>query len=272
LPRFHPAEALAGAGLGAGAGGLYHAYKKHTDPTYHGSAWTPILGGAALGGLAADVIGDRARRYLSNTLAPASYQVDDKLDEIRPTANKVWTGAILDQPTDEYRNSMQKIQGNSSLLPDIRYDLQRRALGVPERFHLLTSENGVAGIDLDHPRIKSEFPDVRTDPSSQANLQMYLQHTLGAHQKELTPGLTSLKDSWDFDLHENERERLKANLNWFTGLDPEAQSPAMKGGYSTASKTLPTRTTELMSDLGRVGLGLVTKPVPIKFDIPRTEF
>jgi hypothetical protein len=29
LPGFHPLESAAGAGLGAGAGGLYHLYKKH---------------------------------------------------------------------------------------------------------------------------------------------------------------------------------------------------------------------------------------------------
>jgi hypothetical protein len=65
LPRIRPLDTAVGVGLGAGAGALSAAFAK---PDEEGQKpWmSRVLGGAALGAGAANLVGDRARRYLSD--------------------------------------------------------------------------------------------------------------------------------------------------------------------------------------------------------------
>jgi uncharacterized membrane protein YebE (DUF533 family) len=105
LPNFRLPDTLVGAGTGAGAGWLYDKLKSDeglSEKEKSKNKWRRILGGAGLGTLAANLAGDRARRYISNTIIPFGYGnpgiSNPSALMSKPTASKIWHGAILDQP------------------------------------------------------------------------------------------------------------------------------------------------------------------------------
>ncbi len=75
-PRIRPFDSAVGLGLGA-LGGLGVASVRDAlgsdEEKDNKRYWTHALGGAALGFGGANLVGDRARRYLSNNLPPFSY-------------------------------------------------------------------------------------------------------------------------------------------------------------------------------------------------------
>jgi hypothetical protein len=84
-----------------------------------------------LGGGVANLAGDRARRYISNTLMPFGYD-SDRLKNVKPDSfQKVWNAAILDKPTYDL-NDLKLITdiGNSGGSIDARREIMRRTFGV----------------------------------------------------------------------------------------------------------------------------------------------
>jgi hypothetical protein len=137
LPGLHAKDMLLGAALGGGAGLAYDALaSKPTGEKRLPKALKRILGGAAIGAAGANLVGDRARRYITNTQLPAGYTPGS----ILPTSFKqFWDGAILDKPSFDPKSVQAQADlqpGNkgyaeiSQTIINARRELLRRAFGV----------------------------------------------------------------------------------------------------------------------------------------------
>jgi hypothetical protein len=145
LPGLHPKDILLGAAAGGGAGLLYDlAAGTKPGEKRLPKALKRILGGAAIGGAGANLIGDRARRYITNTTIPLDYDAADKVQQLMPGSLKRFIdAAILDKPSfnpkrvQEYINTL-KMKGTPGDpgpddLPAVinaRRELNRIAFGV----------------------------------------------------------------------------------------------------------------------------------------------
>ncbi|NDD52511.1 hypothetical protein EBZ39_01300 [bacterium] len=154
LPGLHPADTAVGALSGAALGGVYDWLRGNTDKHPKDKRWRTtarrVLTGALLGGAGLNLLGDRARRYISNTLVPFSYNTEQlrdilispsdlatdlqarlqnyragkatltgySLDPARAQQpervdklTKLWQGAVLDQPA--YDANVQRVLANN---------------------------------------------------------------------------------------------------------------------------------------------------------------
>ena len=114
LPTARIPDMTAGAAVGGGLGWLYNKVRKDpklNETEQHKQKWKRIIAGAGLGAAVANLAGDRARRYISNTIIPFSYEnsiapsnpESTAKDEgptslMHPTLKKVWDAGILDKP------------------------------------------------------------------------------------------------------------------------------------------------------------------------------
>jgi hypothetical protein len=138
IPGLHPKDILLGATVGGGAGLLYDALAKH-DPNEARlpKALKRIIGGAAIGGVGANIIGDRARRYISNTVLPVDYGVSNKLQQLKPKSFKHFVdAAIYDKPVFDgqlaagYQTAAEIDPKTFGAMVLARRELQRIGFGV----------------------------------------------------------------------------------------------------------------------------------------------
>jgi hypothetical protein len=99
LPRVRLPDALVGAGVGA-LGGLGYDWIRGAAPGE--GRWRKRLGrmlaGAGVGAMGGSVVGDRFRRYVSNTLVPFGYEPDSVEQQNRGIMSRIWHAGVLDQP------------------------------------------------------------------------------------------------------------------------------------------------------------------------------
>jgi hypothetical protein len=100
LPNLHAPDMLLGGATGAGLGALYDYIRGAPKGKRLSSALTRILGGAALGAGAANVTGDRLRRYVTNSMLPYGYDSGGTLKQLLPRSlQHVRDALILDKPS-----------------------------------------------------------------------------------------------------------------------------------------------------------------------------
>lgn len=138
LPGFHAPDMLLGGAAGAGAGALYDYFKGAPKGKRFSSALKRILGGAAIGALGTNLIGDRARRYISNSVAgPFSYSAEDALTQLKPRSlAHVRDALVLDKPAYDPA-AVEKLKPHFGGQQDVasraiaaRRELNRIAMGV----------------------------------------------------------------------------------------------------------------------------------------------
>lgn len=239
-PRLHVPEATVGALAGGAAGALYHgASSLWEDPRHHArqSLLRRALIGAGIGGVGANLVGDRARRYISNMPNPATYDINSKLQEMGAAGWKGFmTGAIKDKP-------IPLTAENSHITPMrmIRRETLRRGFGVhtddPISDYLKVigkSRNGADILNLSdrffdkNQQIRPEFRDVwqqlapRDFNSIMSAPSGKFVHAngpfLGNFSARNFGDTAQFLDRWDFDLHPDERSDMKSNLmDWWRG-------------------------------------------------------
>lgn len=138
LPGLHAKDMLLGAALGGGAGLAYDALaSKPAGEKRLPKALKRILGGAALGATGANFVGDRARRYITNTQLPFGYGASGSI--LPKSFKQFWEGAVLDKPSFDPAavQEIAKKQPDNKGYPDVlkniigaRRELWRRAFGV----------------------------------------------------------------------------------------------------------------------------------------------
>jgi len=134
LPGVHTKDILLGAAAGAGGGALYDMLSPTPkDKKKLPTALRRILTGAAIGGVGANVVGDRARRYISNVKIPAGYGSAD----LTPKSFAQFGRAFFaDKPAydpEELKALLPALGGNKDVLDDVvqsRRELTRRSFGV----------------------------------------------------------------------------------------------------------------------------------------------
>lgn len=160
-PRIRPLDSAIGAGVGA-LGGLATAGIRDAmgddEEKDNARYWTHGLAGAGLGFGAANLVGDRARRYIANNVAPFGYDGRYGGSEDYQTAAteaglpkgtepsqqaflkpRSWAHfyntAIADRPSEVTRNFMTHKKGPnlSEFSADSRNELLRRHMGLPVR-------------------------------------------------------------------------------------------------------------------------------------------
>jgi len=138
LPGVHPKDMLLGAALGGGAGILYDTLAaKPENEKRLPKALKRILGGAAIGAAGANVVGDRARRYITNTQLPFGYGTSGSV--LPKSFKQFWEGAVLDKPSfdpaavQEIVNSRPYNKQYGAIVQNMlgaRRELLRRTFGV----------------------------------------------------------------------------------------------------------------------------------------------
>jgi len=145
LPGLHPKDILLGSALGGGAGLLYDlAAEQKPGEKRLPKALKRILGGAAIGGLGANLVGDRARRYISNTVLPVNYDTSSKLEQLLPgSLQRFIDAAIYDKPSFNAnvgdvgmaRRELNRIAfGVHRASPDTDYWQQNKTVGGPSYY------------------------------------------------------------------------------------------------------------------------------------------
>lgn len=133
LPRIRGTDSLIGGGLGAGAGYLVDKMRSNQGLTKEEQAKRrnkSLLIGAGAGALGTNLVGDRFRRYLSNTIDPFGYGEKP----IKPQSWKHFVdAAIKDVPTQQYTTPgppeiWDAANGPSTALA--RRELLRRQMGI----------------------------------------------------------------------------------------------------------------------------------------------
>jgi hypothetical protein len=134
LPGIHTPDIAAGSLLGAGGGLVYDLLRGQSpDEQRQVPRWRTrlrrALTGALVGGTAANLVGDRARRYLSNTLLPFGYD-GKNLSNVKPDSwRKIWRAGILDQPSYDPK-TLKEYAGHRSAALGARREIMRRTFGV----------------------------------------------------------------------------------------------------------------------------------------------
>jgi hypothetical protein len=131
LPKLRLPDTVAGSLVGAGAGGLYDLVRGRGRDGKRKTV-KRVLTGALTGAGLANVIGDRFRRYVSNTKLPLGYS-SNAASEIKPSLKRVWNAAILDKQ-DFDPKTLEYWRGGAidmtKFLP-ARYEIVRRQFGLP---------------------------------------------------------------------------------------------------------------------------------------------
>jgi hypothetical protein len=137
LPGIHTKDMLLGGALGGGAGLVYDALaKKPEGKSRLRTALKRILTGAAIGAGGANLVGDRARRYLTNTKIPFGYGTDSIMPK---SLRQFWDAAVLDKPSFDSKALDQLVKDNPGSVADraaldtmldARRELNRRSFGV----------------------------------------------------------------------------------------------------------------------------------------------
>jgi GNAT superfamily N-acetyltransferase len=117
LPRIRVPDTAVGAGVGALGGlGLDALWGARPGESRWRKRLGRVLAGAGAGALAGNVVGDRARRYISNSFVPFGYE-NDAVKALRPRSfSHVWNAAILDKP--QYgvsnREGLERLSGHGT--------------------------------------------------------------------------------------------------------------------------------------------------------------
>lgn len=163
MPGFHGWDTLAGATLAAVP--TYAMSATSNSKRTRNNRWRNTLLAAAGGGLAANVVGDRARRYITNIPGAFGYETSSMTGPaMRAGLKGVWDGAVLDKPIapvkgEQAFNEEHPNQWLPEALP--RRELLRRALGVhaptDKDFFASTGTSAHKGVAHDrlefHPRM-----------------------------------------------------------------------------------------------------------------------
>lgn len=192
LPALRTADSLAGAGAGAATGWLVNRMRNQdglTESQRELRRNKAMLTGAGVGLLGGNLIGDRTRRYISNTSSPFGYETPN----LKPQSLKhLWTAAVLDKPyqhmltgrpdSDKHRWLKDPASSSPELNPTgkgmVRRELFRRALGVhsdnPSADIWAKNQDGSVSLNPAHKSIsellnthlgtKGMLPQVSTDP------------------------------------------------------------------------------------------------------------
>ena len=134
LPGVHPKDMLLGAAAGGGAGLLYDLIaSKPGDKDKTKKTLQRALTGATIGGLGANVLGDRVRRYTSNVKIPLGYANTD----LTPKSFSQFAQAFFaDKPAYDPKAVealAPHFHGDKAVLNDAihaRRELMRRSFGV----------------------------------------------------------------------------------------------------------------------------------------------
>lgn len=132
LPGAHPKDMLLGAALGGGAGLLYDLAKGQPEGRRLSTTLKRLLIGAGTGAVGGNLIGDRARRYISNTQLPAGYGTSSLLPR---SFQHFWDAAVADKPSFD-PEALKKLPelGGSKEVADAaiaaRYELVRRSMNL----------------------------------------------------------------------------------------------------------------------------------------------
>lgn len=132
LPKLRVPDTVAGGLAGAGVGGLYDLIRgKGKDGKR--KTLKRVLTGALTGAGLSNVVGDRFRRYISNTKLPLGYTAN-AAGEIKPSLKRIWNAAILDKPDyDPKALAYWQDKPGGKMLPFLpaRRELVRRQFGLP---------------------------------------------------------------------------------------------------------------------------------------------
>lgn len=137
LPGLHPKDMLLGAAVGGGAGLLYDIAKGQPQGRRLSTTLKRLLTGAGVGAVGANVMGDRARRYIANSVLPFGYDQQNVLSQLKPRSMQhVWDAAFADKPSFDPKALAQlseQFAGNTNVR-DValaaRYELNRRGMHV----------------------------------------------------------------------------------------------------------------------------------------------
>jgi hypothetical protein len=138
LPGVHVPDILLGGAGGAAAGALYDYFKGAPKEKRYATALKRILGGAAIGAAGTNLLGDRARRYITNSVAgPFGYDAGNILQQLKPRSlQHVIDAAVLDKPSYDPA-ALAKITPHFGNNPEIaltatnaRRELGRIGMGV----------------------------------------------------------------------------------------------------------------------------------------------
>jgi hypothetical protein len=136
LPGFHAPDILLGGAAGAGAGMLYDYIRGGEKGKRFNQALRRILTGAAIGAGATNLVGDRARRYITNSVVPAGYDGGNILAQLKPrSVQHVWDAAIKDKPSydpEKVREFVSKFKNTEigRRVLAARSELDRIGMGV----------------------------------------------------------------------------------------------------------------------------------------------
>ena len=142
LPRPRLLDTLGGSALGAGLGGGVYGLRRlvsgEDDDEADRMGLLGHLGiGAGLGGVLGNVVGDRARRWVSNRIVPWGYGPSQKKYLKPRSLRDFWEGAILDKPLQLSDKELLKPDSGHENLPrtiwGMRRELLRRGMGLPVR-------------------------------------------------------------------------------------------------------------------------------------------
>jgi hypothetical protein len=181
LPGLHAKDTLLGAALGGGAGLAYDALASKPEGEKRlPKALKRILGGAALGATGANLVGDRARRYITNTQLPFSYGASGSI--LPKSFKQFWEGAVLDKPSFDPAavQALANKQPNNKGFPDVlkniigaRRELWRRSFGVHGNSKLDIWQKNTGGRGPDYYSLnesRKDYPQLAKDlflPSKQ---------------------------------------------------------------------------------------------------------
>lgn len=133
LPKLRVPDTVAGGLAGAGVGGLYDLIRgKGKDGKR--KTLKRVLTGALTGAGLSNVVGDRFRRYISNTKLPLGYTAT-AAKEITPSWQRIWNAAILDKQDYDPKavRYWESQPGDRKMLPFLpaRHEIVRRQFGLP---------------------------------------------------------------------------------------------------------------------------------------------
>lgn len=273
LPGLHVPEALMGGMVGAAGGGLAGYLNGDFDRKKRNRWWRYPLIGAVAGAGAGNLVGDRMRRWLSNISDPFSYGVQRKWDNIRKGGvHGFIQGALMDKPLPlSYRDD------NMTDSRMMRRELLRRGLGVhtgdpSTDYFKQVSTHGNSPVlhladrhfdstgrinDMDLFRLLAPGAQALPMDSFQfAPSRPSLQNSILFGNFTTTPvgNVTNLHDKWDFDLHPEEKTRMKELLSKLWKQGPSSMVNPVNGFSSEGEelKSLGLRHTLDQTIFGRM--------------------
>jgi len=198
-PRIRTLDTLVGAGVGGLAGlgtAAYSNWGEEDKKKRSRTNWTRGLVGAGLGAGLGNVVGDRARRYISNSVVPYSYKSKSRLNELTP---KSWEDfkqrALYDKP-------VANIQGTNV----DRRDLWRWGMDLPVR----PRENQFFEHFKDNTYVAKPGRKATAFKGGKHHFANYL----GTHSyDEHSDNTVTSKDKWDFALHDDDKDQLRDALS-----------------------------------------------------------